>query len=316
MQDLNDMVYFAEVAERGGFAAASRALGIPKSRLSRRVAELEAQLGVQLMQRSTRSLSLTPAGEIYLRHCAAMRDAAQAASEAVAQVQTEPRGTVRFSCPVTLAQSAVGPLLPEFMRRYPLVKVDMRVLNRPVDPVEEGVDLALRVRPVIEDSTTLVAKSFGLSRGLLVAAPDLIARQGPVSVPADLAKLDAVAMSAVDGRSTWRLEGPNSAVYSHTAAPRYLVDDLATVRLAVLDGIGMAMLPDYMCRDDIAAGRLVKLLPEWGLPPAISHCVFPARRALMPAVRHLIDFLAAHLNADEPHTPTPIVMRKTPYSNN
>src|SRR4030095_7995616 len=108
MQDLNDMVFFAEVAERGGFAAASRALGIPKSRLSRRVADLEAELGVQLMQRSTRRLSLTPAGEIYLRHCAAMRDAAQAAAEAVAQVQTEPRGTVRLSCPGTLAQNSGG----------------------------------------------------------------------------------------------------------------------------------------------------------------------------------------------------------------
>jgi DNA-binding transcriptional LysR family regulator len=108
MQDLNDMVFFAEVAERGGFAAASRALGVPKSRLSRRVADLEAQLGVQLMQRSTRRLSLTPAGEIYLKHCAAMRDAAQAAAEAVAQIQTEPSGTVRLSCPVTLAHSVSG----------------------------------------------------------------------------------------------------------------------------------------------------------------------------------------------------------------
>src|SRR4030095_15641610 len=167
MQDLNDMVFFAEVAEHGGFAPASRALGIPKSRLSRRVADLEAQLGVQLMQRSTRRLSLTPARELYLRHCGAVRDAAQAAAEAVAQVQTEPRGTVRLSCPVTLAQSSVGPLLPVFMARSLAVRSEMRVLNRPVYPVEEGVDLALRIRAQIEDSATLVAKFFGLSRGIL-----------------------------------------------------------------------------------------------------------------------------------------------------
>jgi DNA-binding transcriptional LysR family regulator len=116
MQDLNDMVFFAEVAERGGFAAASRALGVPKSRLSRRVADLEERLGVQLLQRSTRRLSLTPAGEIYLRHCVAMRDAAQAAAEAVAQVQTEPRGLVRLTCPVTMAQSRLGAVMPVFMR--------------------------------------------------------------------------------------------------------------------------------------------------------------------------------------------------------
>ncbi len=201
MQDLNDMVFFAEVAERGGFAVAARALGVPKSRLSRRVADLEASLGVQLLQRSTRRLSLTPAGELYLRHCAAMRDAAQAAAEAVAQVQTEPRGTVRISCPVTMAQGSVGPLLPRFLRRYPKVRIEMRVLNRPVDPVEEGVDIALRVRVEIENGATLVAKRFGTSRGLLLASPDLLQRQGPIRSPADLERLDLVSMaSSGEGR--------------------------------------------------------------------------------------------------------------------
>ncbi len=301
MQDLNDMVYFAEVAERGGFAAASRALGIPKSRLSRRVAELEAAIGAQLMQRSTRRLSLTPAGELYLRHCAAMRDAAQAAAEAVAQVQTQPRGTVRLSCPVTLAQSSVGPLLPTFLHRYPEVRVDMRVLNRPVDPVEEGVDLALRVRPVIEDSTTLVARTFGVSRGLLVATPDLLARQGEVKAPDELGRLDTVAMSAVDDRAQFRLEGPGGKVHIHAHSPRYLADDLATLRFAVLQGVGASVLPDYMCRADLQSGRLLEVLPQWGPAPAITHVVFPARRALVPAVRRLIDFLAEHMNSDEPH---------------
>ncbi len=302
MQDLNDMVFFAEVAERGGFAAASRALGIPKSRLSRRVADLEAQLGVQLMQRSTRRLSLTPAGELYLRHSAAMRDAAQAASEAISQVQTEPRGTVRLSCPVTLAQSSLGPLLPIFMARHPAVRVEMRVLNRPVDPVEEGVDLALRVRPVIEDSATLVAKSFGISRGLLVAKPELLQRQGPIGSPEDLAKLETVSMSAAgDGRASWRLEGPEGQVVVYSHMPRYLADDLLTLKFAVLQGTGASVLPDYMCRSEVNAGRLVEVLPGWGPAPAISHAVFPARRALVPAVRRLIDFLTENLDGAEPH---------------
>lgn len=301
MQDLNDMVFFAEVAERGGFAAASRALGIPKSRLSRRVADLEAQLGVQLMQRSTRKLSLTPAGEIFLRHCTEMREAAQAASEAVAQVQTEPHGTVRLSCPVTLAQSALGPLLPEFMRRYPAVRVEMRVLNRPVDPVEEGVDFALRVRPQIEDSATLVAKTFGVSRGILVASPEQLRRQGPIQTPGDLSKLDTVSMSAGDGRASWRLEGPDGAVFVHSHSPRYLADDLLTMKFAVVQGTGICVLPDYMCRHDIKVGRLVEVLPGWGPQAAITHAMFPARRALVPAVRRLLDFLGENLNGDEPH---------------
>ncbi|WP_313759496.1 LysR family transcriptional regulator, partial [Diaphorobacter nitroreducens] len=127
MQDLNDMLYFAEVAERGGFAAAGRALGIPKSRLSRRVAELEARLGVRLLQRTTRTLSLTEVGEAYLRHCQAMRDSAQAAQDTVDQVQTEPRGTVRVTCPVTLAQTVVAELMPQFLQRHPQVRLEMQV---------------------------------------------------------------------------------------------------------------------------------------------------------------------------------------------
>lgn len=115
MQDLNDMLYFAEVVERGGFAAAGRALGIPKSRLSRRVSELESQLGARLLHRTTRKLSLTDVGEAYLRHCQAVRESAEAAADAVAQVQTEPRGTLRVSCPVTIAQSVLGQLMPDFL---------------------------------------------------------------------------------------------------------------------------------------------------------------------------------------------------------
>jgi DNA-binding transcriptional LysR family regulator len=297
MQDLNDMVFFAEVAERGGFAAASRALGIPKSRLSRRVAELEARLGAQLMQRSTRRLSLTPAGEIFLRHAAAVRDAAQAATEAVAQVHTEPCGTVRLACPITIAHSGLAQLLPRFMALYPAVRIDMRVLNRPVDLIEEGIDIALRVRAQIEDSTTLVAKVLGTSRGVLVARPDLLQRLGPVDSPADLARLPTAAMSANgEGRSEWRLEGPNGESHVHLHTPRYVADDLATLQAAALEGVGAALLPDYMCRADLEAGRFAKVLPDWGPAPVIAHLVFPARRALVPAVRRLIDFLVEHLS--------------------
>ena len=301
MQDLNDMVFFAEVAERGGFAVAARALKVPKSRLSRRVAELEAGLGVQLLQRSTRRLSLTPAGELFLRHCVAVRDSAQAAAEAVAQVQTEPRGTVRLSCPVTLAQSSVGPLLPRFMQRYPLVRIEMRVRNRPVDPVEEGVDVALRVRTEIQDSATLVAKRFGPSRGLLVASPRLLQHHGPITSPADLEDLDTVDMAAGEGRSQLPLQGPAGQTHLFAHTPRYVADDLLSLKFALLHGIGAGMLPDYMCRAELKAGELVEVLPGWGPPVGIVHAMFPARRALVPAVRRLIDFLAENLSGDEPH---------------
>lgn len=295
MQDLNDMLFFAEVVERGGFSAASRALGVPKSRLSRRVAELEASLGVQLLQRSTRRLSLTPAGEIYLRHCIAVRDTAKAGFEAVAEVQQEARGSVRLSCPVTLAQTAVGPLLPLFMKRHPGVSVEMRVLNRAMDPVEEGLDMALRVRAEIENSATLAARNFGPSRLLLVAAPEVLAHHQPLTGPEHLAKLDAVAMSAADARSGTTLIGPEGRSFVYSPAPRYLADDLLTLRFAILQGIGAGLLPDYMCQQELRDGRLAEALPNWHPPSGIVHAMVPPRRALVPAVRLLLDFLGERL---------------------
>ena len=300
MQDLNDMVLFANVVEHGGFAAAGRASGIPKSRLSRRVARLEEELGAQLLQRSTRKLSLTPAGEQFLRHCSEMREAAQAAFDVVARQQSEPRGLVRLSCPVTLAHGALGVLLPVFMARFPKVRVQMLVTNRPVDPVEDGVDLALRVRLVIEDSATLVAKTFGTSRTILVCQPAMLARQGPVHSPADLSRLDTVAMAVNEGRSSWRLVGSDGQVTVHTHEPRYVADDLLSLLHAAVAGTGAALIPDYLCRADLLAGRLAEVLPCWSPSPGIAHAVFPARRALVPAVRSLIDFLVDNLAGDGP----------------
>jgi DNA-binding transcriptional LysR family regulator len=296
--DLNDMLYFTEVVERGGFAAAGRALGIPKSRLSRRVADLEAQLGVRLLQRTTRKLALTEVGEQYLKHCLAMREAAQAAAEVAAQVQTEPRGTIRVSCPVTLAQSSIAVLVPLFMREHPQVRVELQVSNRVVDLVEEGIDVALRVRPTLEASGSLVIKQLGTSQGLLVASPELLARQPAPRTPADLARLDTVAMSVSDGRASWRLQGPDGAEFTFVHHPRYVADDLLTLKLAVLMGTGLSMLPDYMCRDELREGRLVSVLPDWSPPTGVVHAVFPSRRGLVPAVRRFLDFLGEHLRGE------------------
>ena len=291
MQDLNDMLYFAEVAERGGFAAAGRALGIPKSRLSRRVAELEASLGVRLLQRTTRKLSLTEVGEAYLRHCQAMRESAQAAADAVAQVQSEPRGTVRVTCPVTLAQTVLAQSMPLFLQRYPLVRLEMQVTNRVVNVVEEGVDVALRVRATVEDSGSMVVKRLDEGRQLLVASPAQLARQGTPATLQDLARMDTLAMSATDGRASLRLIGPGGREETVQFTPRYVADDLLTLKYAALAGTGLCWLPDYLCLPELQQERLVQLLPEWSQPRSIVHAVFASRRGLSPAVRSFLDFL-------------------------
>lgn len=299
MQDLNDMMYFTEVVEQGSFAGAGRALGIPTSRLSRRIARLEDQLGVRLLQRTTRKLSLTTAGELYLRHCSAMRDEAEAAAAAVASMQREPRGVIRVSCPVTLAQTMVGELLPDFMAAYPQVHVHMQVTNRVVDVVDEGVDIALRVRVSLAESGSLVIKRLGVSQVVLLASPEQLARQGWPRQPSDLGLLDSVAMSVNDGRAVWDLAGPNGAQYRVTHRPRYVADDLQTLKFAVASGTGVGLLPDYQCRDEIASGRLVVVLPGWAPRPGIVHAVFSSRRGMIPAVRCFLDFLEHRFTGQE-----------------
>jgi len=291
MQDLNDMLYFAEVVERGGFAAAGRSLGIPKSRLSRRIAELEAQLGVRLLQRTTRRLSLTQVGEAFLRHCQAVRESAQAAQEAAMQVQAEPRGTLRVSCPVTLAQTVLAELMPFFLAQYPQLRVELQVSNRAVNLVEEGVDVALRVRTSLDESGSMVVKRLDTARQVLVASPALLQRQGAPATLQDLARMDCMAMSASEGKAQWQLVGPHGAHQTLQITPRYVADDLLTLKYAALAGTGICWLPDYMCHEDIHARRLVRVLPDWAPVPGIVHAVFPSRRGLAPAVRVFLDYL-------------------------
>ena len=295
MQDLNDMLFFAEVVDQGGFAAAGRALNLPKSRLSRRIADLESRLGVRLLHRTTRKLSLTPAGEIYHRHCVAMREQAEAAEEAVAHVQTQPRGTVRMTCPVTLAQTTVGPILPRFLAAHPQVRIDMQVTNRVIDLVQEGVDVALRVRASLDDSGTLVIKNLGETHGVLVASPQLLQRFGEPRDVEHLRNLPTVAMSAADGRANWHLLGPRGAAHELQHQPVCTADDLMTLKFAVLQGTGMCVLPDYLCREEMRRGELVTVLPGWAPPVARVLAVYPSRRGMVPAVRRLLDFLGENM---------------------
>ena len=305
MRDLNDMLYFAEVVDHAGFAAASRALGVPKSKLSRRVADLEARLGVRLLQRTTRRLSLTEAGERYHRHCVAMREEAEAAEEAMAAAVGEPRGTIRVTCPVTLAHSTVGPLVPQFLERHPQVRIDMQVTNRVIDLVQEGVDVALRVRLTLDDSGSLVVKNLGNTSGLLVASPAQLDREGRPQAVEDIRRLSTVAMSAADGKTTWKLIGPGGRTYELQHRPVYTADDLLTLRYAVLAGIGISVLPDYMVARQLEAGELERVLPEWSPPSGVIHAVFPSRRGQLPAVRRFLDFLGEHVTVEGLGLPCP-----------
>src|SRR5215468_10971822 len=204
MQDLNDLFYFSIVVEKNGFAAAGRALGIPKSRLSRRISQLEERLGVRLLQRSTRRFAVTDAGQRFYRHCQAVIAEAQAAEEAVAQLTTEPRGLVRMSCPVSITENALAGIVPGFMQKYPQVKLFILSTNRRVDLINEGVDVALRVRMKLDTDSDLVVRSFGHSNALLVASPGYLDRRGRPQQPEELSDHDTISVTELETQA-WEL---------------------------------------------------------------------------------------------------------------
>lgn len=297
MQDLNDLYYFAVVVEHGGYAAAERAVNIPKSRLSRRVAQLETDLGVRLLQRSTRRFAVTEVGQDVYRHAQTMLAEAQAAREAVDRLSAEPRGLVRVSCPVALAQNQLARLLPGFLAAHPKVRVHLHASNRRIDVINEGFDVALRVRSQLNEDGGLVMRSFGQVQELLVAGPGYLAAAGRPSAPGDLARHCTLSMSEDEGRQRWELHGPEGQVERMEIQPRLMCSDFPTLKQAAIDGLGITLLPETFCADEVRRSALEVVLPQWSLPQGICHAVFPSRRGLLPAVRGFIDYLAEHLPA-------------------
>jgi DNA-binding transcriptional LysR family regulator len=293
MHDLNDMYMFAKVIEHGGYSAASRALGIATSKLSRRVSELERRLGVHLVNRTTRSISLSDTGETFYRHCLAMVAEADAAREAIERTRSAPQGLVRMSCPIGLLASDIGPILARFMSDNPAVRIVLEATNRRVDVVEEGIDVAVRVRfPPLEDSD-LAVRPLGESRLLLVCSRWFIAQHGEPMSADDLGKLPTLSMTRPGNKFVWDFLTEDGAAVEVHHVPRLATDDLATLRIAAFEGLGIAILPESMIRGDLADGSLVAVLPSLKVVPGIVHAVFATRRGLIPAVRALIDALAA-----------------------
>ena len=295
MQDLNDLYYFAMVVEHGGFAAAERALGIPKSRLSRRITQLEADMGVRLLQRSTRRFAVTDVGTSVYRHAQSMLEEAQAAQEVVERLSAEPRGVVRVGVPVSLAQQQMPMLLPDFLALHPQVRVQLHVSNRRVDVINEGFDVAIRVRNKLDDDGSLVMRSFGQIQELLVASPAYLDGMGRPVVPGDLDQHVTMTMGEDEARQRWELQGEDGATVRVDLKPRVAGSDFPMLMALARQGIGITMLPETLCAEAVRAGELEVVLPGWRLPQGICHAVFASRRGMLPAVRVFIDFLAERM---------------------
>ncbi|UYG05585.1 LysR substrate-binding domain-containing protein [Halomonas sp. LR3S48] len=296
MQDLNDLYYFVQVVDHGGFAPAGRALGLPKSKLSRRIAQLEDRLGTRLIHRSTRHLSVTELGQAYYRHCVAMLVEAEAAEELIKTNIQQPRGTVRLSCPPSLLNYLITPLLVRFMAQCPDVEVQVEATSRRVDVIKEGLDMAIRVRfPPLEDSD-LSMKVLSRSPQRLLAAPVLLEGRPKPRATGDLAGLPSLDFDQVDRQHLWVLDGPDGATARIRHHPRLVTDHAETLHQAALAGLGVAKLALLVAGQDLQAGHLVDVLPGWKPRGGILHAVFPSRRGVLPAVRALLDFLAENID--------------------
>ncbi|WP_322025670.1 LysR family transcriptional regulator [Burkholderia sp. BCC1977] len=299
-RDLNDLYYFVQVVEHGGFAPAGRALNMPKSKLSRRIALLEARLGMRLIQRSTRRFTVTDVGQTYYAHCRAMLVEADAADEAIALLHEEPRGIVRVSCPVVLLDSLVGKMIAAFMVACPRIEIHLEATNRRVDVVGEGIDVALRVRPPPLEDSDLALRVLAERGQCLVASPALLREHGVPAVPADLTRLPSLDHGVPQAAHVWRLRGPDGAQAEIHHQPRLVTGGMLALRAAAVAGVGVVQLPTMMVRDEVARGELATVLSDWTPRREIVHAVFASRRGLLPAVRALLDFLAERFAELEP----------------
>lgn len=286
--NLNDLAYFAEVVTHGGFAAAGRALHEPKSKLSRRIAGLEERLGLRLIERSSRRFRVTDTGQAFYERCRAMLAEAEQAEALVVQAQAEPHGRVRFSCPTGMIEP-ISSLIGTFLASLPKVRLQLVATDRAVDLIEERIDLALRVRTELTSDAALTMRSLGLSTRILVASPQLASRIGDVTA---LASVPGLSTSDAADDLAWHLETDDGRSHVQRGEARLGCGDMAAVRRAAVEGLGVALLPDHVCRAALAEGKLVHVLPAWRGQRGIVHLVFTTRRGLAPAVRALIDHLA------------------------
>lgn len=283
--ELELMGLFATVVEQGSFTGAAELLGMPKSSVSQKISRLESQLGVRLLQRTTRRLSLTPQGEVYVEQCRALLALARSANLAMARLRAAPAGRVRITAPEATGTLLLGRILAEFRALYPEVVLELTLCDEQLDLVGEGYDLALRAAPLKDSS--LICRRIGQVPRYLVAAPAYLVAHG---MPQQLSELGRYACLVHTSLPVWPLqEGgwrPQGACISNSL--------LALRELAINEG-GIALLPHHVCEGDLASGRLQKVLPELAVPPNPFYLIYPSREHLAPALRSLMDFVAKRL---------------------
>ncbi|HIF9421122.1 TPA: LysR family transcriptional regulator [Photobacterium damselae] len=292
--DLNTVAIFAQVVECGSFTQAAEALELTKSTVSRKVAELESHLGVRLLTRSTRHITLTQEGELFYQSCAQMMDIISQAELEVTANQDQVRGRINIAMPVEVGQQVLIPYINEYLRQYPNVVIHLDLTNKPVDLISEGIDLYVQIGP-IEDSS-LIARQFHSSHRMLVASPEYLKQYGEINVPTDLKdphyqiRID----NAARVNSAWQIS-QNEQEFHIELPHRIQVNTIAAAADACVDSLGIALLPEFICLPHLETGRLVHLLPEWKMPEVPISLVYSQRNLMPKRLRLLIDFLMSKM---------------------
>jgi DNA-binding transcriptional LysR family regulator len=286
---LDDMAILVAVIERGGFTGAARAMSLPKSTVSRRIAALEARLGARLLHRTTRTVRPTEAGAAFYERAGRIVADARAAEQSVRALREGPAGLLRVTCPPIYAELVIASVAVEYLRAFPETRLAIDVSERPARLIEEGFDVAVRVG--MPRDSSLVARRLGPARRRICASPDYLEREGTPRGPTDLGR-----HACVVGRATerWRLGGPHGA-REVAVRGRLITRDVQVARRAVLDGLALALLPEALAAGDLAAGRLRSVLDRWTeRSDAAVLALFPSGRQLQPGVRAFVELLASH----------------------
>lgn len=288
--NLNDLLVFAEVVERGGFTAAGEALAMPKSNVSRTVTRLETALGVQLLERTTRKQTLTEIGQMYYEHCSRIKEELASALASIETLSETPKGKLRVGASVTVGQSLICPHLARFSRTYPDVKIDLRLTNRRVDLIDDGFDVVIRVGK-LQDSN-LIGKYLCSQELHLYAAPSYIKESDlSLSVPEDLTKHRCLLMNAVTERSQWQLQhGKEIKVID--IEPAFSCDNFYVLQQLAIDGLGITILPDYMGKKPLEDSRLIRVLDNWIGAKVDFHALVRSTGGVTPKIRAFLDFMS------------------------
>lgn len=290
MDRLAALEAFVRVAEARSFSEAGRRLGASKSVISRQVSALEAELGVRLFQRTTRSLTLTEAGEGYFQRTARILADLDEANAMVSNLQAAPRGRLRVNAPMSFGFLHLGAAIPDFVARYPEVDVDMTMSDRFVDLIEEGFDVAVRIARLTDSS--LIARRLAPMRLVVCASPDYLARRGTPHKPADLAAHECLSYGNIAPTDEWRLKDADGQPLTVEVKGRLRANNGDALRAAALKGLGVIYQPTFMVGDDLRAGTLVEVMHGYARTDSAVHAVYPHARHLSPKVRAFVDFLA------------------------